>query len=300
MARRVAPMLAVGSTGASGRPKFDLHELLATGDWALDTKLDGERAMWDDGRLISRTGDDITFKFPEVVARLALQSDMTLDGEIVALDGNFETVLMRASQTVPAKVAPVVESHPCRFVAFDLPRLGATIGGPVEWVKRRRRLERLAELRGLSITPVSYDDSLWHATGEQGMEGVIAKRLNGRYRPGKRSTDWIKFKHLHRVSCVVAGYLPGEGSREHFGAIVLAMLDKNEPVSVGRCGSGFTVRQTHELKARLDAGEILIAEIETTGLTSGRTLRFPVFRGVRTDVGVIDCTVDQLDALPQS
>jgi bifunctional non-homologous end joining protein LigD len=130
-----------------------------------------------------------------------------------------------------------------------------------------------------------------------GMEGVIAKRVNGRYQPGKRSTDWVKFRVTRRISCIASGYSPGNGSRAHFGALHLALIKDGEVVPVGRTGSGFTEKQTHDLKARLDAGEFFVVEIEAANRTSADQLRFPTFRGIRKDKAIHECTFDQLDEL---
>lgn len=282
-------MLATPSTGSSGRQPIDLDTIMATGQFMLDTKLDGVRAFLRDGRILNRKGADITHKFPEITN----PTDRWLDGEIVALDNSFETTLMRESQEIAPKIRRAAEEHPCRFVAFDLPDLANE-----PWETRRWVLVHLHS--DLSVTPVSSEVAFFDKVGALGMEGVIAKRRTSRYAFGKRSSSWIKFKHLHRVSCLIAGYTPGHGAREHFGALTLALVDPaGGVVSVGRCGSGFTVRQMEVLKGRLDNGEILIAEIETVNVTSGRTLRFPVYRGLRTDLNPLDCTTDQLAALPR-
>lgn len=286
------PMLASASTGASGRDPVDLDRLMATGDWTLDLKLDGERAfLMPDGKILNRKGADITSQFPEIDNPTGLW----LDGEIVALNGSFESVLSRSSQVGASAIMRGANVNPCRFVAFDMPDVGG-----VEWLIRRSLLEQVAAETGLPTTVVSQDRAFFDQVRELGMEGVIAKRRTSRYQFGRRSKDWVKFKHLFRVSCLVAGYAPGSGSREHFGALVLALLDDDgQAVSVGRCGSGFTDKQTHELRDRIDAGDLLVAEIETVNVTSGGTLRFPVFRGLRADVAPSDCTIDQLAALPR-
>lgn len=291
MTALISPMLASPSTGSGDRHPVDLERLMATGDWVLDTKLDGIRAMAADGRLYNRQGVDITERFPEI----AVESErLVLDGEIVSVLGSFEAVAQRDKLIRKALIAKAAESNPCVFIAFDCPFM--EVAG---WRGRRYNLEQVASVRDLPITPTGGLE-LWHRTAELGMEGVIAKRLDSRYQPGKRSADWIKFKHLHRITCLIAGYDPGQGSRSHLGALLLALYDTatGDVVSVGRCGSGFTERQTHELKARLDAGELLMAEIETLNVTSHRTLRFPVFRGLRTDLSVLDCTLDQLTQIP--
>ncbi|WP_460791350.1 ATP-dependent DNA ligase [Nocardioides maradonensis] len=278
-------MLAIASTGASGRQPIDVRKLVESGDWVLDLKLDGIRAILDDysGRIWTRTGTDIADKFPEI--RMGSWASSLFDGEIIAKDGTFETALMRESQSSKAKINRLAESHPCMFVAFDMPM------APGDWTSRRRTLEVLTESR----TPLGHDaqfiDAVRHARGE----GVIAKRRASRYQPGKRSADWVKWKDTSRTTCIAYGYEPGTGSRTHFGSLKLALINDDGSVQhIGRTGSGFTERQTWELKNRLDSGEMFAVEVEHMRTLAGE-LRFPVFRGVRRDKTLLDCTIDQLE-----
>lgn len=289
MAVDLRPMLASPSTGAGGRHAINVRTLVESGDWALDLKLDGIRAVSPGNHwLYNRQGVDITDRFPEIKL-----PGLWLDGEIVSLDGKFETVARRDKQTSKASIKRSAEAHPCRFVAFDHP------GVRSDWGIRRSTLERNHEG---PITPVGYDLDFMERVRALGMEGVIAKRLASRYQHGKRSPDWVKFKFLHRVSCLVAGYEPGNGSREHFGAMKLALINETgKVVPVGKVGSGFTQNDTVMLKTMLDNGEgFLIAEIECLNVTSGGTLRFPVYRGLRYDIPLQDCTTAQLDTIPRS
>lgn len=288
---REKPMLASASTGSSGRAPINVATLVGTGGWILDTKLDGIRAFARGGRLLNRRGVDITAKFPEV----SVDPGAWFDGEIMARDNLFETVAWRDKLERRSQIAQAAESNPCVFVAFDLPEQAHK-----PWIERRAILTEISNIIGLPITPISHDVSYLDLTREAGMEGVIAKRIESRYQFGRRSPDWVKHKFTQRISCLVRGYEPGQGSRAHMGALILALIGDGEIVNVGRCGSGFTERQTHELKARIDAGEVLVAEIEALNLTSGNTLRFPVFRGLRSDVDPHDCTTAQLSLLNRS
>lgn len=191
----------------------------------------------------------------------------------------------------------LVESHPCLFVAFDMPGLSQQ-----DWAFRRRELENLAwpgswfMLSAVSES-VEYKDRIF----QLGLEGVICKRKTSRYHFNTRSRDWVKFKREDRVSCLVAGYTTGTGSRSHFGAMHLALLDRGgTPVPVGRVGTGFTEREIDQLKSSLDRGELLVVEVKCLGLTGTDQLRQPVFLGTRTDLDPRSCTTDQLDALPRS
>lgn len=293
-------MLATSSTGSSNRRPVRIEELVGT--HVFDLKIDGVRAMLhrDLGnvRLVNRNGVDITHKYPEIASTITGDDGLVLDGEIVAEDGSFETTLLRDQQEKKAAITRLSRLHPCRFVVFDTPARMHT------WTTRRAQIEADVERAfagndRVTLTPYSDDPAFFTQVAEMGMEGVIAKRKTSRYQPGKRSVDWVKFKTVRRVSALISGYSPGSGSRSHFGAIHLAMLDDNHnPVDVGRCGSGFTEHQTHELKERLDAGQILVVEIEALNLTSGGKLRHPVYRGIRSDLSPLDATIDQLATLP--
>lgn len=290
------PMLAMPSTGASGRRPLRLEDLVNRG-WMLDTKMDGERAFSRYGRLVNRNGVSITAVFPEV----SMPKDHWFDGEIVPLDGKFETILTRSQQSNPAKIKRLAEQHPCQFVAFDF--LDRADEGH-DYMTRRIDLERALDggTSGHPITPVGAHVEFFKNVADLGMEGVIAKRPASAYRFGARSKDWIKFKVLHRISMVAIGYQLGNGHRAHFGSMKLALIGPEGPVTGPgegwRVGSGFTEADTIDLKKRLDAGEFFTVEIEVLNRTSEGALRFPVYKGIRTDVPVHECLVDQVDALP--
>jgi len=296
-----SPMLAIASTGASGRHPVTIESLAGT--HVFDLKLDGIRCwatrVGDEPVVLrNRHGVDITFKFPEVAARFNEAGPPGIvDGEIVTLDGSFESVLTRDKQERASGIARLRHQLPAQFVAFDMP-LEQMRTRP--WDERRRVLEAWAITNQFTITPYSSEPDFISRVADIGMEGVIAKRIASRYQPAKRSADWIKFKLTHRITCLARGYNLGTGSRAHFGALRLVLHDGHGGfVDVGTVGSGFTSRQTHELKARLDNGEILVVEIEALNVTSGGLLRFPVYKGIRMDVAPIDCTTDQLATLPR-
>jgi bifunctional non-homologous end joining protein LigD len=294
-----SPMLAIAGTGASGREKMTVEALAGT--HIYDLKLDGIRCVAEGGRLFNRNGVDITRKYPEIVAALAECADFErLDGELVALSGKFSDALQRDKQERLVSITRMAETKPMAFVAFDMPT-DKLLRTPY-WRRREALVGWSAKGLPTQITLSPYsDDPAWVTrVAEQGLEGVIAKRTTSRYQPGKRSADWVKFKNVHRISAMVAGYRPGSGSRSHFGNMQLVLLGEDGAtfVEIGDVGTGWTDRQTHELKARLDAGETLIVEIEALNRSADNILRFPVFKGVRTDVTVLDCTVAQLAALP--
>lgn len=263
----------------------DWRKMMDSGSWVAETKLDGIRALISpNGEIYSRSGMSITGKFPEVSARWG-RSNNWFDGEIVADSGVFEDVLFREAQSTGSRVARVIASHPCRFVAFDLP------AAPGDWVGRRNRLVDIVGSQA-DITDLVHSSQI---DGRKG-EGVVFKRRAAVYQPGVRSDHWLKMKFVRRVSCIAYGYSQGSGSRAHFGALQLALLDGDSAVPVGRTGSGFAEWQIPTLKERLDRGEPFVVEIECLQTTASGVLRQPVFKGVRNDIGLDACTYDQLES----
>lgn len=295
----IKPMLA-------SPPKGERLSTLA-GTHIFDIKLDGVRAIfyWDGtaARIVNRSGRDRTDVYPDLVAGCPrVNSPYVLDGEIVATTGKFSDIARRDKQSKYADVNRVMCEVPAQFIAFDFLHGDEDIRG---WRYADRRLA----LEGFSATwddrlpfvtsVVSTDPAFFEIVREQGMEGVIAKRMNSTYRSG-RFGDWIKFKTTQSVTCVATGYEPGIGARKHFGAMFLHMIDANgQPVAVGKVGTGFTHREIDNLKAQLDAGTPLVVEIECLNVSKDGILRFPVYKGLRTDLSVLDATLSQLDNVPR-
>lgn len=302
MAIDLRPMLATPSTAAGGKRAIDINDLRP--NHVFDLKMDGVRAFlrWNGSSLTitNRNQIDVTWKYPELVAAAEAHFDLPvwLDGEIVCNSGRFEDTLTRDKQsTVPAALAAAARL-PVTFHAFDWPAADMNV-----WDMRRGYLDEfLSDLPDnvpFMGTPWSYTPDFLEKTRAAGLEGVIAKHLNSQYQFGARSKQWIKFKNLHRVTCIVTGYEPGTGARAHFGKMNLAMIDPaGQIVPCGSVGTGFTLREIDELKELLDNQSILVVEIETLNRTSGGTLRFPVYKGIRSDLGPLDCTIDQLATLP--
>lgn len=172
------------------------------GGWVGEPKIDGWRALVrvDAGRVYvrSRHGTELTDRFPEL-AELAAGPDLLLDGELVVYDRHgrpdFHALAARASPERRAQLA-----------VFDLLEVDGRWLGDQPWERRRARLEHLdlpAVARPVPIGPV---DMLWQTTAELGLEGVVAKRLDSRYTPGRRASSWIRAKHWRTTTMRIAGY----------------------------------------------------------------------------------------------
>ncbi len=316
MAEGVAPMLA--RLGKLPRDE--------TG-WGFEVKWDGVRAIafGEPGRLRlqSRNLKEITERYPEVRGlREALGSRAAiLDGEIVAFDEDgrpsFERLQQRMHVVSEARVRRLASALPVVYVIFDLLYLDGEdlMGLPYE--QRRKRLEAL-ELGGPAWQTPAYHRqdgaALLDATRDQGLEGVVAKRLDSQYEPGRRSSGWIKVKNVHREDFVIGGWMPGEGNRvERIGALLVGEREGDGTLRyAGRVGTGFTAEMLDDLARRLAPlrrkdspfakGRVpkgarfveprLTAQVEYRERTQAGVLRAPSFKGLPDDPALSDGQVE--------
>ncbi|HUG65121.1 MAG TPA: DNA ligase D [Gaiellaceae bacterium] len=256
--------------GEGGAPRY--QPMLATSTdtlprgegWTYEPKWDGYRAIvrvsGGDVTLTSRNGNDLTDRFKEVAraASAAIRSsDAVLDGEICALDENGRSrfSLLQESGGIAA------------LVLFDLLELESEplVDEPLS--ERRARLERLVgRSPGVLVSP-QFDDgeALLSAAREQELEGVVAKQLDSRYRPGRRSPEWRKLKLRHTQAVVIAGYTRGQGRRAGgFGALVVGVPDVGALRWAGNVGTGFSdgeIERLRGLLAPLERAESPFAEV---------------------------------------
>ena len=243
MPERIVPMLA-----RLGRLPADERE------WSFEVKWDGVRAIAyaQPGRLRleSRNLNDVTDAYPEVRGLLLSlgMRDAVLDGEIVAFDEagkpSFERLQRRMHVTSPSSVRRLTASTPVVYAIFDVLYLdGHSLMG-LPYTERRERLEAL-ELSGPAWrVPAAHPGEgtrLLRATEAQGLEGVVAKRLDSRYEPGRRGGAWFKVKNVLKQELVIGGWLPGEGRRsERIGALLMGYYENGRFSYAGRVGTGFT------------------------------------------------------------
>ena len=317
MPAELAPMLA--SPGKLPRSGTD--------QWAYELKWDGIRALATvaDGtvRLSSRTGRDITSAYPELrpVGLVTRGLSAVLDGEIVALDEtgrpSFGRLQRRMNLQDPAQVAALVGVVPVRYVVFDLLELNGTDLTRVPYRQRRELLEQLEIDSPVATVPPNFVGQVEAAerfSRTHGLEGVVAKRLDSLYLPGRRTTAWVKTKFTHDQAVVLGGWRHGEGARERLGAVLMGVpAGDGALLFVGRVGSGLTehgidvlLRRFGELASDVNPfgttlpaierrGALflkpeLVGEVRYTEWTADNRLRAPVWRGLRTDLTVADVT----------
>jgi bifunctional non-homologous end joining protein LigD len=301
--------------------------------WAVEVKWDGVRAIayCRPGRLElqSRNLNDVTSQYPEVrrLARQLGSRDAVLDGELVAFDDqgrpSFERLQQRIHQTSESVVRRRMQSHPVTYVIFDLLYLEGRNLMAEPYTRRRELLEGLG-LEGESWqTPgysIDHARELLAASAEQKLEGIVLKRLDSRYAPGKRTGAWLKVKNLGRQEFVIGGWQEGEGRRRNrLGAILLGYFDESGVLQyAGKVGTGFSDRDLDELMERLRplarksnpfAGRKgprnahfveprLVAEIEFRELTAEGMVRHGSFKGLREDKAAAEVGIERPEPAP--
>jgi bifunctional non-homologous end joining protein LigD len=315
---RVLPMLA----GAGELPADESR-------WSFEVKWDGVRAIAyvrpGRLRLESRNLNEITEAYPELRGILADvgMREMVLDGEIVAFDEHgrpsFERLQHRMHVSSPGAVRRLMSSTPVVYAIFDLLHLDGRDLTALAYGERRAALEALGLGGAAWRVPASHAGrgrgrGLLEATAAQGLEGIVAKRTDSRYEPGRRTGAWIKIKHTRRQELVIGGWLPGAGRRtDRIGALLMGHRPAPGDTAggapdalrfAGRVGTGFTDGALERLARvlgplrteacpfdpppKLPRNAVfveprIVAEIEFREWTSDGMMRAPSFKGLRDD-----------------
>jgi bifunctional non-homologous end joining protein LigD len=302
-------------------------------DWLFEIKWDGYRAVsfieGGKARLVSRNQNDLTQRYPELrnLPQYVKAKRAILDGEIVALDeqgrASFSLMQQRTGFRAGGKRTAAKADVPVLYYAFDLIYLDGYDWRRVPLEERKRKLASLL-VPGDSVRYSDHQEAegnaLFEIVRQKGLEGILAKRRASCYEE-RRSRDWLKIKIRYTAECVIGGYTEPEGTRAHFGSLVLGLYDaQGRLIHVGQAGSGFDQKSLAEMWAVLKKletkknpfyGEVealrktfwvkpeLVAEIEYAEWThganagSGPKLRAPVFLGLREDKDPKECVLEQ-------
>ena len=322
MPEHVVPMLARLSTLP---PQDELY--------GYEIKWDGVRAVAyvepnKPPRLESRNLNDVTRQYPEAtrVGPALGKRKAVFDGEVVAFDErgrpSFERLQGRMHLTGEAAIGARTKSTPIAYVVFDLLYLDGESLMRLPYTERRKRLEDL-DLNGPSWRTPAYHqgqgEALLQASAQQGLEGIVAKRLDSAYEPGKRNGTWLKIKNTRSQELVIGGWVPGEGRRHgRIGALLMGYYDHEPPTPqlrfAGKVGTGFDAAALEMLESVLaplrrnttpfsgpkqpGKGAIyvepeLVAEIEFNEWTRQNILRHPSYKGLREDKRAIDVVLEK-------
>jgi len=306
MPRNLAPMLAETAEAVDPHPQ-----------WRYEPKLDGYRVIAHvrgaDVQLRSRRGLDLTAFFPELTEELAAQAieQMILDGEIVALDAagrpSFNALQNRAQLKSAAEIAAGRRDSPVVLVCFDLLHFaGLNLRGSPYLARHRYLAQCLLPSAHVQLVHCSDNGpELYRAALGHGFEGVVAKRIDSAYQPGKRSRAWLKIKAVQSAEFVIGGFTRGKGARDPLGALLLGYFDRKALRYAGHVGSGLDDEVIASLLARTAgltrkespfADEVplhrpttwlapsLVAEVTFSEWTPAGSLRAPVFVRLRDDI----------------
>jgi bifunctional non-homologous end joining protein LigD len=294
--------------------------------WAFEIKWDGMRILTvvrPGGHVLrSSNGIDATNRYPELAGLAATLDGHTvvLDGEVVAFDErgrpSFGLLQHRMHVGGAAEIRRRAETVPVTYIVFDLLHLDGHDVMPLPYVERRRLLSELVPDDGCWTVPPHHPagegQALLDAARDRGLEGVMAKRLDSPYVPGKRSPAWRKVKARLQQEFVIGGWQPGEGNREgYLGSLLVGVYDRKTLRYCGKVGTGFKTRDLELLgkllsERTLDASPFdpppprlvartaryvrpdLVAEVEFGEWTQDDILRHPSYLGLRDDKAPTD------------
>ncbi len=292
--------------------------MLASAGQPFDSSKHLYEIKWDGIRVLAFFGKDrirlqtrrhlnTTHRYPEIVRALRdLPGEGILDGEVVVFDGDkpsFERALERELVSDPTRIAQRVRDIPAYYVAFDLLYLDGRVLIEEPLSERKQILsELLTESPPRPIIESAYilerGTAYYQEAAEQGLEGIVAKTLDGRYLPGKRTRDWIKIKTRRTIDCVVLGTVLKKGTGR-VKSLVLGAYRNDALIWIGNVGSGLDGKTLHALKQELGPLEndppkglkvvapgnvcwlrpVLVARVEYAETTREGRLRAPVFVG---------------------
>jgi len=288
-------------------------------DWVFETKWDGVRAVCAVTRqqviAVSRTGHNLLTQFPELSKlRSAFKTlPVVIDGEIVSLDKKGRSSFQRLQPRINRLKGETGSGTSVTFVVFDLLVMGAQ-DIRQEPLEHRKALLKKNVRAGNAF--VMFSDhvagdgvKLFQKARRRGLEGIVAKRRDSRYRTG-RSRDWLKIKVIESQEFVICGWTEPAGSRRYFGALLLGVYDRGELTYAGHVGTGFderTLAALHEKLVRIETKRPsfrvvpkvnapvhwvkpkLVAEVKVGEWTLDGVLRQPVYVGLRVDKKPKEC-----------
>jgi DNA ligase D-like protein (predicted ligase)/DNA ligase D-like protein (predicted polymerase)/DNA ligase D-like protein (predicted 3'-phosphoesterase) len=288
-------------------------------DYLYELKWDGIRALvaYEEGKVTihTRNENDVTIQFPELLdgEKAFRGTNGLFDAEIVSLDGDgkpmFKKVINRLMSRGETNILKLSKTAPCYCYIFDCLYLDgrSLVNEPLtkrkEWLRdvvRHDTPYRISE-------PVEDGHALFKAAHEHGLEGIMAKKKDSKYLPGKRSDCWLKVKIRQSSEVVIVGFTQGKGDRgQTFGALHIAEKKDDELHYRGKVGTGFDdptikeivkmIKEVKALKSIHVIGELfdrkmstwlepkLIAEVSYSKLTPDKMFREPVFIRMRPDL----------------
>lgn len=294
-------------------------------DWLFELKWDGIRAIAyinEKLSIRSRNQKELKDNFPEFSELNDLAGNVVLDGEIIFIkDGkvDFGSLLKRVQASSAKEIEHLRKKYPSLYVVFDILEKDGKSLLNKSLIERKKILEETMK-EGKNVIISEFEEGkgedYYLAAIKRGLEGIVAKRKNSDYEPGKRSSSWLKIKLIQECDCVIFGFTAGSGKRsDAFGALVLGLYNEEQsPIYIGKVGTGFDQKKLNTLSKKLHAltsdkkilqgvdvpdkifwvEPELVAKIGYQKVTSDGKLRMPRFLGLRSDKDPLDCELDQI------
>ena len=308
--KKLKPMLATSSA------PFDSKEFI------FEVKWDGYRCLGylgESTHLQSRNGFDLSLKFPELagINKHAKQRPLVVDGEIVILDGgvpSFYELQKRGRSEKLGSIAAAAARKPATYVVFDILYASDDKLTSLPLSERREILGQLIEGGERILVPegiYEWGVEFYRACIERDLEGVVAKKLDSPYVPGKRSFNWKKFKKAREGDFIICGYKQTNKASERVDALLLGRLSDGGPIFQGMVGVGLggvmgtrvyqvleplrrdmpLFKVPREISRGLNwVNPAVCCAVEFLEPARDGGLRHPVFRGLREDLKPEDCT----------
>ncbi len=284
----------------------ETDESFTDASWLFEIKWDGYRAIAEVGNsdtlLYSRNGNSFLNAYPLLAEELnKIKISAVLDGEIVVLDeeGNpsFQKLQHYADNT----------QYPLQYYVFDLLELNGKQLYDLPLINRKELLQNFLKENPIikySDHVIERGEDFFEVSKQKNLEGIMAKKMDSHYYAGKRTNEWLKIKHHKSGEAIIVGFTKPRNSRKYFGALVLAIKNKDKYEYVGHTGSGFNEGLLKELHAKLVSiirenspfdervktnmpvtwvQPKYIAELKFTEWTNDGKMRHPIFLRLRTD-----------------
>ncbi len=275
-------------------------------DWVFEVKWDGYRIIAQkqgtDLRLYSRNNKTYTDEFPAIASELReLPFDVILDGELVAVDENGVSQFQLLQNYMRDKNAELV------YYVFDVVYCDGRDLHALPLSRRKEILKQIlpkSEVIRLSEDIPEQGKTFFKAAKDNGLEGMIAKRLDSTYQFGRRGRDWLKIKAIREQEAVICGFTEPRGSRKLLGALILGLYEDDGLRYIGHTGGGFDEQSLKDMYARLKPLRTdrcpfkvkpktnapvtwvkpqLMCQVKFQEWTGDGNMRQPIFLGMRED-----------------
>ncbi len=244
--------------------------------------------------------------------------EVVLDGEIVVINSDGKPdfqLLQHYSEN---------QDKPIQYCVFDLLKLNGHDTTQLSLIERKELLEKIIpknEVIKYSDHILENGKSFFQVSKEKDLEGIMAKKIDSKYYPGKRTNEWLKIKHHKTQEAIVAGFTEPEGARKYFGALILAVKDGDKLKYIGHTGGGFNQQSLKEMYNKMQPliqenspfderiktnspvtwiKPKLICEVKFSEITAEGKLRHPIFLHLRVDKNINEVKFENMKTVPKT